>query len=424
MPKTRLDPALILSLAFTQMIGWGTTYYLPSMLSLPLQREMGLSTKIIYAAVAAMMITGAVLSPMLGRYLDRASARPVMTSGSVLCALGLAILSQVHDGLSYILAWIVIGVSSIMVLSLSAHAAVVKAYGPEARRALTLLVVAGGWAVTIFWPLGEFLLRFMSWRQVVLIYALVHLLVCAPIHAIFVGRIARTPHAETPPSPPLPMPGPAPEPAQSVQPRLPPTARRAGFGLTVLAFAPAGFVSWGLPLHFVELFQGAGLGLALSVWLGSLSGPSQMFARILQWLWLDRFIDPVKLALWAALATIPIVALPLYLAFDELFAMAFVVSYGVTSGVTSMARATLPLVLFGAGGFGALIGRLALPLNLVFAISPVVYAAVVERGGAEAAIVMSLLLVIVSGLAFGRLAQMARAGQPKAFVLDPSINRS
>lgn len=398
--RQRFDPTLIVALAFTQMIGWGTTYYLPSMLSLHLQRELGLSPRVVFAAVAAMMITSAICSPMIGRRLDRASARPVMVTGSLLCAAGLAALSQAQGAISYLLAWMVIGVSSVMVLTLSAHAAVVKAYGSEARRALVLLVVAGGWSVTVFWPLTEYLLRLLDWRHVVLIYAGVHLLLCTPVHALFVGRSRTSRQA-------MPMDE---LPEDSVLPRLNADVRRSGFLLTVVAFAPAGFVSWGLPLHFVAIFQEAGLALAAAVFIGSLSGPSQMFARILQWLWLDRVIDPVTLAVMASLATVPVVALPLFLTFDTTFATVFVIAYGVTSGWTSMARATLPLVLFGSGGFATLTGRLAMPLNLVFAVAPMIYAFVMELGGPRAAVFMSLMLMLVSGLAFVRLGRLAAPG--------------
>jgi predicted MFS family arabinose efflux permease len=411
MSKPRLDPTLIVALAITQMIGWGTTYYLPSMLSLPLQRELGLSPRMVFAAVAAMMITSALCSPMLGRHLDRASARPVMVAGSVLCAAGLAFLSQAQGAISYLAAWVVIGMASVMTLTLSAHAAVVKSYGAEARRALVMLVVAGGWSVTIFWPLTEYLLRYLDWRQAVLTYAYVHLFVAAPIHAIFTGRSRRTALADQsehvqPPA---------------INPRLDDKARRAGFLLTVLAFAPAGFVSWGLPLHFVAIFQESGIALALAVFLGSLSGPSQMFARILQWLWLDRIIDPVRLALLASLATIPVVALPLFMTFDALFAGMFVVTYGVTSGWTSMARATLPLILFGSGGFATLMGRLAMPLNLIFAVAPMIYAYVMELGGPQSAVFISLLLAIISGLAFVRLARLVEKPCPERSGISPDV---
>lgn len=398
--KKRLDPTLLIALAFNQMIGWGTTFYLPSVISASLQKEIGLSSQIVFSAVAAMMITGAIFSPMLGRHLDRSSIRPVMVMGSVLCSAGLLILSQAQGMASYLLAWVVIGISSIMILTLSAHAAVVKAYHAEARRALTILVVSGGWSVTIFWPLTEYLLRMLTWRDVVIAYGLLHLCVCAPLHFLFVDRTSKAEASVQADVPGAQVP--------AVSPRLGDDDRRIGFLLMVLAFAPAGFVSWGLPLHFVELFQGAGIPVALAVFLGSLSGPSQMVARLLQWFWLDRWVDPVKLAFWSLLLTIPALTLPLFLVFDVVFAATFVVIYGISSGWTSMARATLPLVLFGSRGFASLIGRLSLPLNVIFAVSPMFYAWVIETGGSRAALFLSVALCIVSGLACFRLTLLAR----------------
>jgi predicted MFS family arabinose efflux permease len=399
MTKTRLDPLLIVALAITQTVGWGTTYYLPSALALALQRDLGVSSGMVFAAVTVMLMTGALMAPMVGRYLEHARAMPVMVACSVGCAGGLLALSQAQELWSYLLAWPLIGASSAIVLTLATHATVVRSYGRDAKRALTLLIVAGGLSVTVFWPLSEYLLRFFTWREVVIVYALVHLLLCAPLHLFAVGRADRK-HRKAMLDPEhLPL---------GIEPRLEPVSRRAGFWLTVVAFAPAGFVSWGLPLHFVAIFQEAGIALALAVWLGSLSGPSQMMARVLQWLWLDRVADPVKIGLWASVWTVPVMVVPLLIAFGPVFAGIFVVIYGLTSGWVSMARATLPLVLFGSGGFATLIGRLALPLNLVFAVSPMAYAFVMEQAGTRGAIILSVVLLFVSALAFVQLDMLAR----------------
>ena len=43
--------------------------------------------------------------------------------------------------------------------------------------------------------------------------------------------------------------------------------------------------------------------------------------------------------------------------------------YGAGIGIESIARGTVPLALFGAGGYAALMGRLALPAMLAQALS-------------------------------------------------------
>lgn len=408
MYQSRLDPILMVVLAITQTVGWGATYYLPSAFSVSLQRELGFSPAMVFSAVTVLLVTGALMAPIVGRYLEHARIMPVLVACSMGGAAGLGLLSQAQGLWSYLLAWLVIGSSSATILTLASHVIVVRASGKHGQSAITLLAVVGGLSVTVFWPLTEYLLRFLTWREVAIVYALLHLLVCAPLHAMAVGRVDRL-HQQA-----LSDPNHLPH---SITPRLEMAARRNGFWLAVLAFSSAGFVSWGLPLHFIAIFQEAGIALALAVWLGSLSGPSQILARALQWLWLDKVADPVRIGLWASVWTVPVMVLPLFMGFGVVFAFVFVVVFGLTSGWVSLARSTLPLVLFGSGGFATLIGRLALPLNLTFAASPTVYAFVMEYSGTRGAIILSVVLLLISALAFvqlDRLARLTAVGQPNA----------
>ncbi len=399
MKMSRVDPLLLCALAITQTVGWGATYYLPSAFSLSLQRDLGFSPAMVFSAVTALLVTGALMAPFVGRYLEHARTMPVLVACSLGGATGLGLLSQAQGLWSYLAAWVVIGSSSATILTLASHVIVVRASGDKGQSAITLLAVVGGLSVAVFWPLTEYLLRHLSWREVAMIYALLHLVICAPLHALVVGRADRR-HQRA-----LSDPDHRPH---AIVSRLDLEARRAGFWFAVLAFSSAGFVSWGLPLHFIAIFQEAGIGFAVAVWLGSLSGPSQVLARAVQWLWLDKVADPVRIALWSAVITVPVVVAPLFFGFGVVFAFVFVVTYGLVSGWVSLARSTLPLVLFGSGGFATLIGRLALPLNLTFAASPTFYALVMERTGTRGAIIISLVLLVVSALAFLQLDRLAR----------------
>ena len=52
-------------------------------------------------------------------------------------------------------------------------------------------------------------------------------------------------------------------------------------------------------------------------------------------------------------------------------ALAFVIPYGWSNGVMTIVRGTVPAELFGAKGYGALLGRLAQPQFIMKAIAPV-----------------------------------------------------
>jgi len=52
----------ILGLGFTQIVGWGTTYLMPSVLGRDLQRDLGLSPELVFAGITVMFAISAVCS--------------------------------------------------------------------------------------------------------------------------------------------------------------------------------------------------------------------------------------------------------------------------------------------------------------------------------------------------------------------------
>jgi hypothetical protein len=59
-----------------------------------------------------------------------------------------------------------------------------------------------------------------------------------------------------------------------------------------------------------------------------------------------------------------------------------IVFFGAGMGLMSIARGTVPLVMFGAPGYAVLMGQLAAPSSLAQAISPLLGAVILELGGA------------------------------------------
>ena len=70
-----------------------------------------------------------------------------------------------------------------------------------------------------------------------------------------------------------------------------------------------------------------------------------------------------------------------------------IIFYGAGNGIGSVARGTLPLTLFGAERYPALMGRLAFPILMAMALSPYAGALAFRTGGA------SFTLAILFGLA-------------------------
>ena len=85
-------------------------------------------------------------------------------------------------------------------------------------------------------------------------------------------------------------------------------------------------------------------------------------------------------------------------------ALAFTVLLGLSNGLVTIVKGAVPLALFGANGYGALLGLLAAPQLMASALAPVAFAAIADLAGTDAAIAA---LVAVSVLSFAAMELMA-----------------
>ncbi|MBX9701941.1 MAG: hypothetical protein K2X74_21070, partial [Acetobacteraceae bacterium] len=222
-------------LALTQMIGWGTTFWLPAVLVGPLIRDLAISSEAVFGGITIMLLVSAAVGPRFGRIIDGGGTRWAMAAGSACFALAMVMLSVSQGLAGYVLAWILIGIGTPLALTQAAAAAMAQLAGPNARQAIGVLMLLGGFASTVFWPLTAFLDATIGWRAMCLVFAALHLAVCAPIHAIFLAP--RT----------LEEPVPSHLSRRHSAPPLDAVRRRSAFILMAIAFSLQGFVTWGLP---------------------------------------------------------------------------------------------------------------------------------------------------------------------------------
>jgi MFS family permease len=388
-PTTRA----IAGLGFTQIVGWGTTYLMPSVLGRQFQQELGLTPELVFAGITVMFAVSAVCSPRIGRIVDRTGARRMMTTGSVVYALSLVGLASAQGPASYLACWALMGIASTLALSTPSSISIVQIAGPRSRQAIALLTIIGGMASTIFWPVTGVLDAAIGWRTTLLLYAAIHLLACAPIHWLILPR--------RPPTHPVAA-GTTPA-ASAVAPE---EARRV-YLLLVTSLSFGAFVFTGVQLQMIEMLRGLGHAPAAALLLASLIGPSQVGIRIFELLFGHRY-SIMKSAVFGSLM-LP-VGLGLGLLAGNVFAVALVMvaTYGMSNGLKAVQRATLPLALFGRAQFGAYMGRLALPQGIVAAVSPPIMASVMHRFGTDGALWLSFAFATVSLAAMALLASRSR----------------
>ena len=372
---TRSRQSIVVPLGVAQTLAWGSSFYLPAMLAAPMARDLGVQASTVYAALSMSLVISALISPWAGRRIDALGGRPMLLMSSALFTTALLLLSQAKGLLSLLLAWVVMGAAMGMGLYDAAFAALVRLFGPDARRSISGITLIAGFASSVGWPLTAWMEAHWGWRGACLGWAGLHLLLVMPLN-LTVPRVAPADaqRADAPAAPAA---------AAAALDSPPPAPSARTLQLVVLAglFTLMGFVSTAIATHLPAILQAAGAPLAAAVALAALAGPSQVASRLFELGVLSRF-SPLLTARIAASGH-PLGALVLLVA-GPVAALPFVVIHGLGNGLLTIVRGTLPLALFGAQGYGARQGWIALPGRLVGALSPWLMGLLLERQGVAA----------------------------------------
>lgn len=361
---------MLAGLVVTRLIGWGTTFYSPSVLVRGLDRELGLSSEIVFGGITVLLIIGALVAPPIGRRLDRDGTRGMMAAGAIVCALGFVALAAARGPWSYLAGWVVIGLGHAMSLANVGNVTVAQLMGERTRRVIGLMMLVTGLASSIFWPITAVLMDAFGWRTTLLVFAALQIVIVLPIYAM-------VPRFRGHPTPVDAKPAPA---SPSETGRVTPGQRRVAFWLLAAAFSASGLVSWGLPLHLISLFQAGGLTQSQAVWISTLSGPATIAARAIDATLGERLPAERVALMGLLLGPLCCLALPM-VPMTAAAAGVFIMVFSAALGVISVARATLPLALFGRRGFASMLGKLTVPQNIAFAAAPLLFAVLIERFG-------------------------------------------
>ncbi len=369
-----ITPRTVVSLAIAQVVSWGVTFYVVGAFGESIAAEMGWGRDIVHGGFSLSLLVMGLLSPLAGRLIDQHGGRRVMNVGSVLNASGCLVLAFCQDLPTYFAAWFCLGLGMRLSLYDSAFASLVRIGGPTARRPISYITLLGGLSSTIFWPIGHALAEHLGWRGAIVAYAGFALLTI-PLHlAIPNTRYQATVKPETP----------------SPQ-RAPARAKgqlAAVFALYALVVALTNFLNSGMSAHLIAILGGFGLAAALSVQIASLRGVGQSLARLCEILF-GRNINPVALNLFACLIMPVAFVIGLFSGASTAAAVTFAFLVGASNGLLTVARGTLPLVLFDPGSYGTLVGRLIAPSFILGAAAPIFFATVIDHFGETGALGLS-----------------------------------
>lgn len=381
---------VIPAIGIAQIIAWGSLYYSIAVLAGPIGRTLALGKPMIFGAFTIALVISGVLSPYAGRWIDARGGQPVLGLASVLGAGAFALIAVAQGPLVFTLGWIVAGVAMAFGLYDAAMATLnVLVPGAGYRRAVTALTLFGGFASTVFWPLTYWLNETVGWRETCILYALLHLCVCLPLYRLALPRTAVAhPHAN----------------GSAARPPHRPAAPTPSFVWLAVAFALGSFTFSVLSVHLISLLTTAGITESDAILVGALIGPMQVLARMIEFV----FARELRAVTVGTIAFSLMFAALISLAFvdgERVHAFLFAALYGASNGIMTIIRGTVPAELFGRAGFGALLGRLAMPSFLAKAFAPVAFSLLLAAGLAHS---HALWLLILCGASASLCFELAR----------------
>jgi len=392
--ETRIRGGLVSALGLTQIIGYGTLYYSFSILAPGMAKDLGVSTEQVFGVFSASLFVGGLSAPTIGRQMDRIGAATILTVGSVLSALTLLLCAWSPSILIFALGIVLLEVSSGMVQYQAAFAALVESDPKTASRSITYLTLIGGFASTIFWPISAALMEHLSWREIYVIFALLNLVVCMPLH-LWIMRKRKAARAQG-----------IKQVREHVVGAIPSERRRSAMVIVSAAFAILGFTLASILAHMVPMLGTLGLGTAAVV-IGSLFGPAQVLSRLINMIFGTRLSPPVLAVISAALMVIGIAILGVT-GNSLAGAVAFAICLGLGSGINSIAQGSLPLYLFGSDGYGAVTGKMAATRLATGAAAPFFFATAMAQFGIELSLFAIATLGVVGMGAFVSVAMSTK----------------
>lgn len=393
---------IVYLLAFTQIVSWGSLYYAFAIVAPDIQREFGWRTEVVFGAFSWSLLVAGLASTPAGVLIDRFGGRPVMGVGSLVAGAGMIGIGLAHSVAMYFAAWTAVGAGMAMVLYEAAFATINREFLLNARKGISVLTLFGGLASTVFWPLTLKLNSMVGWRDTYLIYGLVHLAMCAPMHALLGAGVGRVRHHA----------------AQTARNyTLHEAVRDPVFWKLAFAFSANMFIFSALSVHLIPLLQRFGHSAATAVLVSALIGPMQVAGRIGE-MTFARHMRPQSVGK-LTFAVLPAGLLALLFLGEHQFAVAlFCIFYGISNGVLTIVRGTVPQTLFGRENYGAISGALAGPALLAKAAGPLAAAAFVEANPSPAWLLGILFAVSIVSLLCFLAAVKARHGVPLSVSLE------
>lgn len=369
-------PFGIVLLGMLQILVWGGSFFLMAVMADPISRDTGWPSQWVYGALSLSLMVSALVAPWSSRLIARYGGRPQMAASGAVVALGLLIMGASHALAWFMMAWAVIGIGMAMGLYEALFATLGGLYGEGAGKAITGITLIAGFASTLSWPAVALGIEHIGWRATCLCYALLLLVVVAPLY----WRV-------------LPEGGRVELPARSQAQASTMGVERSLYLMLTSMFAIGAIIMTAIAVQLVAVLQGLGHSLPMAIGLAAMLGPSQVASRVLQ------ILAGKRHPIWTALAWVSLVLAGLLMvAFVPAATAVGLLIFGCGNGLRAIVRGLLPLALMPPDQYVLLMGRMSRPALIGQAVTPVVGGFLFEHYGAIGVLLALILLALANVL--------------------------
>ena len=377
-PHSRSRRVVVTALGVSQTLAWASSYYLPAILADPIGASLNVPRSWIFGAFSMALLIAACAGPAVGRFIDRYGGRGVLALSNIVLAAGLAALAAANGIVMLFAAWAVLGLGMALGLYDAGFAALAALYGQNARGPITGVTLFAGFASTVSWPVSTVLNDALGWRETVLVWAALNIVLGLPLNRFVLPQPARPVHLARPAAAKIGW-----EPRKEMV-------------LLAFVFAAAWFVTGAMATQLPALLERAGSTPVQAVAAAALVGPAQVMARAAEFLVLRRIHPLVSARIAAALHPI---GAALFVVIGAPAAAIFTVFYGAGNGLLTIARGTVPLAVFGPEGYGERTGLLGAPARAAQAFAPLLFGLLLDTIGLwSIAVSVTLCLAALAAL--------------------------
>ncbi|WP_207494905.1 MFS transporter [Aridibaculum aurantiacum] len=357
-----LKPSITKNVALgcAQILLWGGSYFILSILAEPIMQETGWSYQMVYGALSLSLLISGLLLPRIGKIIGENEKNFVLPYAGIIMALGLTVIGFSEHYFLFLVGWTIVGVAMGMGLYDALFASLGKSYGKATSRVIVQVTLIASLAPTISWFIVSLLLSDYGWRTACFIYAAILLVTILPIHRYTLppagSKAAIKPQLND----------------KKTNPHKP--FRSRIYYLLLVNFTVGAVLTTGIVIHLIDILLDKEMAMAAVVSAVAFLGPSQAGVRVLELVFSRN--APVKTAIISAVITLVGILL---LSLNPNFAIPGIILFGMGNGMRSILRGTLPLAIFGQENYAVAVGKLARMPLIAQALTPFIGSFLIEQ---------------------------------------------